>query len=418
MEQKRALIVSLGGTPEPVVKAIMTHRPEVVCFFASQESIRNVGTVLEGVKGSVEPLRTYTVLADNAEDLVHCYEKALQAAAWIEGQGIPPAAVIVDYTGGTKAMTAALTLATIGKGYRFSYVGGKERNKGGLGTVLTGAEIVRSGIDPWHLFAVEEKRQFALYFNAYQFDAALGVLRRALLRDTLRGGDRKLFEALLEVTEGYLEWDRFNHREAIEKLSKGKRALKAFSEITGDLKVKAFMEAISQNLEFLQTLQKQSKQFNVVCRAMVEDLMANADRRAREGKYDDAVARLYRATEMVAQVRFLKKPLECTTSEVPVERVPKPMREEFRQRYVDPTTGKLKLPLYAAFKLLQVIGSGEGEAFFAREEAFKGLLNARNSSLLAHGGRPVKPETYQRFKALLCEAFGLADLPAFPSLEV
>ncbi len=262
-ERWQALIVSLGGTPGPVVKAITEHRPDVVCFFASQESVRNVGPVLEGLKGSWEPSKTYTILADDAENLVHCYEKALQAAAWIESQGIPPDQVVVDYIGGTKAMTAALALATIGRGYLFSYVGGIERDKDGLGVVLTGAEVVRSGIDPWHLFAVEEKRQFALYFNAYQFQAALSIMRKALQRDILRGEDRKLFEGLLEATEGYLEWDRFNHREAMDKLSKGKRSLKAFCEIKGDPKVRAFTEAISQNLEFLEKLQKQSKQFNL-----------------------------------------------------------------------------------------------------------------------------------------------------------
>ncbi len=157
---------------------------------------------------------------------------------------------------------------------------------------------------------------------------------------------------------------------------------------------------------------------DLVCRATVEDLVANAERRAREGKYDDAVTRLYRATEMVAQVRFLKKPLECTTSEVPVEKVPELVREEFCQRYFDPPTGKLRLPLYAAFRLLKAAGAPEGEEFFAREEAFKGLLNARNYSLLAHGATPIRPETYRQFKTLVCEVFGIGDLPSFPSLEV
>lgn len=177
---RKELIISLGGSPEPVVKAITIHRPEVVCFFASQQSVGQVGSVLDRAGATDQlwrPTAQYTVLTDDSQDLIHCYEKAPQCAAWIEEQGIPPEDVVVDYTGGTKAMTAALALATIGKGYR--------------------------------------------------------------------------------------------------------------------------------------RLQEESKQFNVVCRGMVEDLVANADRRATEGKYDDAVARLYRATEMVAQVRFRAKPLEC-----------------------------------------------------------------------------------------------------------
>ncbi|MFN3477432.1 MAG: hypothetical protein ACK4Z6_07795, partial [Candidatus Methylomirabilales bacterium] len=68
--------------------------------------------------------------------------------------------------------------------------------------------------------------------------------------------------------------------------------------------------------------------------------------------------------------------------------------------------------------ILQALGVPEGEAFFAKEEAFKGLLHARNMSLLAHGATPVKAETYHRFKELLVEAFSLIELPNFPSLEV
>lgn len=36
----------------------------------------------------------------------------------------------------------------------------------------------------------------------------------------------------------------------------------------------------------------------------VQDLILNAERRAVQERYDDAVARLYRAVEMVAQVRL------------------------------------------------------------------------------------------------------------------
>ncbi|MFQ5850058.1 MAG: TIGR02710 family CRISPR-associated CARF protein [Candidatus Binatia bacterium] len=413
----RALIVSLGGTKEPVVKAITEHRAELVCFLVSQESLRNVGPVLEGAKSSWEPRRAYTVVADEAEDLVHCYEKALQAAAWVEQQGISPEAVVVDYTGGTKAMTAALTLATVGKGYRFSYIGGKERTKEGLGVVVDGTEMVRAGLDPWRLFAVEEERRFVIAFNTYQFEAALSVLQTALNRETLPPKNRRRLEALKQTTEAYRAWDRFEHREATRLLSQAKRSLRAVAELTGDPGLGAFLSHVEDNFKFLQRLQDESKQFNVVCRAMVEDLVANAGRRAVEGKHDDAVARLYRATEMVAQVCFEERPLACRTDQVPFEKLPESLREEFLKRYLNPEKATLTLPLYAAFRVLQAIKAGEGEAFFSREAAFKGLLQARNASLLAHGATPVGPETYATFRTLVCEAFGLTDIPVFPSLE-
>src|SRR5882724_3787340 len=116
----KTLIVSLGGTPEPVVKSIETHRPDYLCFFSSQESnakeYPNVKKKLDemGLSPKIE-----SIIVDDVNDLVHCYEKALEVAHKIEKQGISPGDVVVDYTGGTKTMSAALTLATVTKGYTF-----------------------------------------------------------------------------------------------------------------------------------------------------------------------------------------------------------------------------------------------------------------------------------------------------------
>lgn len=45
-------------------------------------------------------------------------------------------------------MTAALILATIGRPYRFNYVGGEQRNKTGLGTVIDGCEKMFAEMNP------------------------------------------------------------------------------------------------------------------------------------------------------------------------------------------------------------------------------------------------------------------------------
>ena len=37
---------------------------------------------------------------------------------------------------------------------------------------------------------------------------------------------------------------------------------------------------------------------------MVEDLLLNAERRAIQGRYEDAIGRIYRAIELIAQIRL------------------------------------------------------------------------------------------------------------------
>jgi hypothetical protein len=39
---------------------------------------------------------------------------------------------------------------------------------------------------------------------------------------------------------------------------------------------------------------------------IVEDLLLNAERRAMQDRYDDAVGRLYRALELLVQIRLLQ----------------------------------------------------------------------------------------------------------------
>lgn len=417
-----ALIVSVGGTPEPVAKTIAEHRPNVLCFFASQASNINVGPALaraqELIGGSWPKPRHHTVLVDDPEDLVQCYARALACAAWIEPQITGPEAVIVDYTGGTKTMTAALALATVGKGFRFSYVGGGERDKDGVGVVVTGTEVVRAGLDPWRLFAVEERRLIGMAFNAFQFDAALRVIDNLLGRNTLETPQRRWFEALRILCEGYRAWDRFEYGEALDRLRRVQRGLDTIAELGTEEEATSLARSAAEHLAFLEALRTGSDRFRKATPGMICDLIGNAERRAAEGKFDDAVARLYRATEMIAQVRFHAPPLTCSTGEVPPERIPARLRDEYRMKYLDPGTGKLRLPLYAAFRVLQAIGSTEADTFFRREADFDNLLSARNGSLLAHGVSPVRPETYQRFRALLRESFEIAEPPAFPQLAL
>jgi len=75
----QAMIVSLGGTPEPIVRTLCEHRPTYVCFLASQQSVYVLGQVKELLKAEgCTPQDSRTVLPENVDDLPHCYGKALE----------------------------------------------------------------------------------------------------------------------------------------------------------------------------------------------------------------------------------------------------------------------------------------------------------------------------------------------------
>jgi CRISPR-associated protein (TIGR02710 family) len=410
-----AMIISLGGTPEPIVHAISEHQPRFACFLASQQSVFLLGQIREQLQQKGFALQdTKVTLVESVDDLVHCYEKALDCARFLEERQVAPEAVVVDYTGGTKNMTAALALATVGKGYRFSYVGGTARNKGGLGTVESGFEVVHAGVNPWQIFAVEEWQHLVLYISQYQYEAALTLVRETARR--LPAVEGKRWQGLENVLEGLLYWDRFNHKEALPKFRQGLQELEDWAKIRGDQVIGEFVREGQPCLKFLQNLANETQGFQNLSRLLLVDLLANAERRGAQGRYDDGMARLYRALEMQGQIAFLQK-TGASTSEVPIEVIPPRLQDEFSRRYGSPAKDGLELGLFATFLVLQALGDPAGDQFFARKADFLKIIHARNQSILAHGITPVNKKAFDRLRDLIRQTFRIEETLHFPKLR-
>ncbi|GAI29689.1 unnamed protein product, partial [marine sediment metagenome] len=116
------LLLSVGGTPEPLIRSLQEHKPKAVCFLASQGSIDLVSEIKKKAIGL--NFKDYKVIIDDINDTTHCYEKALVCCDFLEKEGISPQDIVVDFTGGTKVMSAALTLLAVSRNYQLSYIGG------------------------------------------------------------------------------------------------------------------------------------------------------------------------------------------------------------------------------------------------------------------------------------------------------
>ena len=124
----------------------------------------------------------------------------------------------------------------------------------------------------------------------------------------------------------------------------------------------------------------------------VVDMIENARRRiVDQGRHDDGVARLYRAVEMYHQWR-LQELDSLATKDVDWSKVPDGAREEFMR-----ATGHSELPkdldLTRARALDRILNGGFGED----DNAFRDLLQKRNSSILAHGLQPIGERSATRF---------------------
>ncbi|MCP9447900.1 MAG: TIGR02710 family CRISPR-associated CARF protein [Nitrospira sp.] len=410
-----AMIVSVGGSIEPLVTTLRAHRPTVVIFFASEQTVEQIGAIKEQVRDLGIPRTDRKVVTADPQDFITCYTDALRCAALIAELGVTADQVAVDFTGGTKVMSAALALATVGKGFSFAYVGGRERSKEGRGVVITGSESIIHRDDPFVVFAVEERRRLALFFRAFQFTAAQALIDLVLERP-LKKPDRLAFELIGEVAQGYLYWERFEYQRALEVLGRCSKRWTTAVQANPSLRYANVLPTVEENVTWLEGLSRHTIRFSRYHPLLVADLLANADRRAAEGSYDDGIVRLYRALELGAQVAIQRR-LGCSTDRVPIEQIPETVRAEFLARCRPEDGETLKLPLEAGYRLLAALGEPEGQSFEQQREQFKQVQAARNSSWLAHGMNSANETNYRHLREVVLAILGEQPTVTFATLD-
>lgn len=406
----QAMIASVGGTIEPLVASIRSHRPDLVVFFASEQTVELIGAIKDRLRDGGGPPTDRKVVTHDPEDLVTCYADALRCATLVQSAGMPAAGVAVDITGGTKVMSAALALATVGMGFSFAYVGGRERSKEGRGVVVTGSESIVRRADPFAVYAVEERKRVALFFRTYQFTAAQALIRSLLARP-LRDQDRLAFELVGDVAQGYGLWERFEYKQALQVLGGCFRKWSIAAQANPEIRYAHILPGLEANVRWLERLAKHTAVFTQSDTLLVADLIANADRRAAEGSYDDGIVRLYRALELGAQAAVQRR-LGCGTDRVPVTAVPEEVRSEFLARYREDDPGFLRLPLEGSYRLLAALSEPEGRRFDSQRDRFKKVQSARNSSWLAHGMNSGSEAAYGDLRRVALEILG--DQPPIP----
>lgn len=383
MNKQKIMIMSLGGSPEPLIQSLKTHVPERVVFLASHDSVTMSGDVFKHL--DFKPVAEFEI-TENPNLMFECYKAARRCLDRVKKMGVSSDEIMVDYTGGTKVMTAALILATAGYHYRFNYVGGDRRNKDGVGTVIDGHEKMFAEMSPWSIFAEEERRQVITLFNRRRFAAVLEIIESCARELPLQ--IEQYFRFVRPVAAGFLFWEQFNHKTAFKRLEKGLLALEEYLKAypAGDLK--EFSDQVQGCMDFLNRIVKDTHGMKRLHFVLVEDLLNNARRRIMDKRFDDATARIYRALELYGQVCF-EEVAGCSNGKVKAELIPEKLRDEFVRKYCDPGSRLLKLPLTATFEYLNAKGHDAGKKYFDRQEELKKITFNRNQSILAHGIRPI-----------------------------
>jgi len=407
----RALLVSLGGSRAPVILAIDHRKPDYVLFFVSPQSAEDVQSILRSLQH--QPREFDLVRTPDAEGLADCY-RALRdkLPSKLTQWGLTLSDLVVDYTGGTKSMSAAVVLAVAENVSCYSYVGGTRRDKDGKGAVLDGSENVRLFRNPLlDLIRQQALGRARLHFRTARYQSAFEELD-----GLVQQADPKslpLLEALRDLAAGCREWDAFRHADARKRLGKAYTFLKTYALGAREPDLDRLVASLQTCLGFLESCSGRSTNEA----SLIRDLIANADRRARlEHKHEDAVARLYSCMERAA--RFSLREYSIDNAAVVPDQIPEAVRSEMVRRHGEAEGQPLKLPLRDSYKLLAALGHRLGARFLEREEEIQKLLALRNLSILGHGERPVYDHEYQMFRSVLLDLLELSEseLPVFPEL--
>jgi CRISPR-associated protein (TIGR02710 family) len=394
----KVMIISLGtgkGVESGIAKSIQANNPDKLFFIATEESKSAIERI-ESVSGKTlvyEP----PILIDNAEDVEGCWKTTAQLVRSLLRDGYCPEEICIDFTSGTKAMSAGCVLA--GASFEcgnLSYVGGGKRDTNGR--VISGTERLII-LTPNEFFIDQRRRMIQDFFNLFQYDACIKLISDARTKSMAREVQDEL-DLLEKLVLAYSFRDKFDHL----------RAASYFHQLQGKSDPQWQIDtSMSKEIVFKIALQQEKFAASKGIRdkfseEILADLLVNADRRAQEGKYDDAVARLYRAVEVVAQMLLARRNID--TSRIKFEDLPPDWQIEYQE-----SKGSIQLGQDKGFSLLESMGDDIGKEF-RENRTLRNYLNKRNNSIMAHG---LEPMTRQIFEELSRETNQLA-VKAFPRL--
>ncbi len=405
------LVCTVGGSPAPIVCGLKAHRPNHVLFVCSKGS---ASSVEEQILPALEerPAWQIHILSDE-QDLLACVRDIRAGLAQAQETWNLPAdlPLLGDFTGGTKVMSAALVMALMERNVQFTYIGGGQRSKNGLGVVQDGTERPLSLVNPWEALAFVPIQQLTYSFNSSQFHEA-EALARSIAGHGVRPG---FFSALARLSHAYALWDGFRYGEALELFEETLPTLENASTTS----LKSLMEILRNNALALKTTTSELEAFlydGKPCPAYLRDLLANALRRKAQGRYDDAVARLYSVLEKAAKIA-LRCDYGLNTSALDPKQLPQQFLESCP--LLPGRDGTLQIPLFRAYQLLAYLKHPLGLTFMEQQGKLDALLQARNFSLLAHGYAPVSESTYTQLQTLLFDFLSIKEeeLVHFPKLN-
>ena len=379
----------------PLRKSIATEGWARVILLPSsitEEYAQRLQQGLEGVEMAIRPLPAGD---ENDADRAYAHFDAVLAETL---RDVPPGRVVVDFTRGTKAMSAALVLAaTRHEVPRLRYITGRRDQRG---MVEAGSEDIRS----------------------IGTTVVAGHRRLDLARDLMRRGNFPAAEAVLPdpghafaglypsdlietakavrtATRFYAAWDRLDYATAAQ--------VDLSAPPAGDWEALWPLPAVRDWVEALacETARSDSAAMAARLRRLAVDLLANGERRLRQGQHEDALVRAYRILELIGQARLFDHGLDSGNLDPDhkaVQSLQKDLEKE-RKSLKKKRNGKFEAGREQSARILKRCKDPLAKRLLDFERKASLSPTLRNHSLLIHGFAACAPEDPEALRRLFAD---------------
>lgn len=303
-----------------------------------------------------------------------------------------PGHIEVDFTRGTKAMSAALVLAATRRGIpRLRYIIG-ERDQSGM--VVPGTEVVR-GI---RTTTIDGHRRLDLARNLFKrgnFAAVLEILPDPLsdFAKIYPSEVRQVSGAVRSAAEFFSAWDRLDYAGAA-KVVVQPDAPEGWRNVWPDRKMVCWVKNLAGMMNSFHNRSGPVKKAECPTmathlRRQIVDLIANAERRYRSDQLEDTYIRLYRVLELIGQARMFDHGLDTAFLDPDHPTIAKFAQDLEKGRSAIPLTsdkmGYYRSPLDKTQRILGRLKDDMAEELraFLRSGDFQAQI--RNKSILIHG---------------------------------
>ena len=401
--KKRALLMTVGtGVGDEKNKYSLAHglmcsidskNPDLICFFGSNASEFTINALKKLFNEKFN------------EDFDECFENEFIRNDKIDkfndyfrdfklkiSELEDDYKILIDYTSGTKTMTMAAAFASMVFQKELFVVTGERKD----GVVVQGTEECKSQ-NLYQIYDELMTNKVKELFNDNRFESGKIFLNEI----TDQNKDKEVFSKLLDT---YYYFDSVNHEKAFEIFD-----IKEFKKTWPDLS-----KQFELNIKALNIMNKlnpdpnnpnEFREHNLKKYYLLASILNNARRRKCENKFDDAIARLYRSLELIAQIR-LSKTYNIDSSNVDINILKEHNLDEEYLSKLD-TSGEIKFALTADYELLAMLNDSLGDFYLKNKKEILNILKFRNNSILAHGFESCSKKEYDEFSKIVLEAANL-----------